>query len=128
MKTILNITNDHLSNIAKYCERSLVEEIFEDFSKIGQIVVSEQLELTKRIWDISCYVTPNTLCDRRKLAVILSYATLGVIKFENWESLGTTNVLIELHNLGCMSEDDFDYFCSKFANFITHYGDSSKFK
>lgn len=128
MKTVLNITKDHLSDIEEYCEKTLIEEIFEDFSKIGKIIVSEQLELSKRVWDISHYVIPNTLCDRRKLAVILSYAGLGTIKFENWENWGDTNVIIKLHNLGCISDEDFDYFCEKFYNFSTQSGDTSKFK
>lgn len=117
-----------MNSIEKYCEKSLIEEIFEDFSKIGQIIVSEQLEVSERVWDISHYVTPNTLCDKRKLAVILSYAWLGIVKFENWENLGTTNAIIELHSLGCMSDDDFDYFVEKFYNFCTQAGDFSKFK
>lgn len=86
------------------------------------------IEYEKPSWDISHYVIPNTLCDRRKLAVILSYAELGTIKLEYWENWGDTNVIIELHNLGCISDEDFDYFVEKFYNFCTQSGDTSKFK
>lgn len=128
MKTALNITRKQLSNIEECCEKSLIEEILEDFCQNGQIIVSEQLEIGERVWDISHYVTPNTLCDKRKLAVILSYADYGYVKYENWKNWGTTNAIIELYKLGCMSDDDFDYFVEKFYNFCNQSGDTSKFK
>ena len=115
---ILYLTNQTKEELLKYCEQSLIDYVFNDFSLTGKIINNSDGEKTSRWWIITDYVTTNRIEAGKKFAVILSLAAIaGFVQIGDRCEHGNVNVICMFQQLGFISEEDFDYFTEHFFNY-----------
>ena len=115
---ILYLTNQRKEELLKYCEQSLIDYVFNDFSLTGKIINNSDGEKTSRWWIITDYVTTNRIEAVKKFAVILSLAAIaGFVQIGDRCERGDVNVICMFQQLGFISEEDFDYFTEHFFNY-----------
>ena len=115
---ILYLTNQTKEELLKYCEQSLIDYVFNDFSLTGKIINNSDGEKTSRWWIITDYVTTNRIEAVKKFAVILSLAAIaGFVQIGDRCERGDVNVICMFQQLGFISEEDFDYFTEHFFNY-----------
>lgn len=115
---ILYLTNQTKEELLKYCEQSLIDYVFNDFSLTGKIINNSDGEKPSRWWIITDYVTTNRIEAGKKFAVILSLAAIaGFVQIGDRCERGDVNVICMFQQLGFISEEDFDYFTEHFFNY-----------
>ena len=115
---ILYLTNQTKEELLKYCEQSLIDYVFNDFSLTGKIINKSDGEKPSRWWIITDYVTTNRIEAGKKFAVILSLAAIaGFVQIGDRCERGDVNVICMFQQLGFISEEDFDYFTEHFFNY-----------
>lgn len=127
-KDALYVTEKEKECMLKYCEIDLIENVIEQFSHFGEIVVREEGERPSRFWVVSYFINNHTFIDRQKLAVILSFAAAnaGIVQINEHFAMGDMPVLFMLKKLNLITEDDYYYFVDSF--FFLSQGNGVKFK
>jgi hypothetical protein len=113
---ILYISSKAREYLLQYCDEELVNYVFADFQKIGKIVDKEEGDEPYRLWIITDYIKRNDIDVRKKLAVILSMASSGFVQVGETKVFGGVPLMLLLHKLGYLSDEDDFYFSDYFAN------------
>lgn len=117
---ILYISAKAKKELLQYCEEDLVNYVFTDFQKTGEIIEKEEGDKPYRLWIITDYVKRNDIDIRKKFSVILSMAAVGgFIQIGEAKVFGDVRALLLLSSMGYITDDDRDYFIDCFANCIT---------
>lgn len=120
---ILYISPKTRHELTQYCENELLFTVMDHFAKNGKIIEKTDIEHPNRLWIITDYISNHTIDQKKKLAVILSFASLaGLVQIGDRQELGETNVLCMLKELHYISDDDFDYYVERFFNFSQGHG------
>ncbi len=104
--------------LTQYCESELLIEVMEHFANNGNIVEKKDSEHPNRWWVITDFISNNTIDNRKKFSVILSFAAIGgFIQVGERKEFGDVNVLNMLKELYYISDNDYDFFVEAFYNF-----------
>lgn len=104
--------------LTQYCESELLIEVMEHFANNGNIVEKKDSEHPNRWWVITDFISNNTIDNRKKFSVILSFAAIGgFIQVGERKEFGDVNVLNMLKDLYYISDNDYDFFVEAFYNF-----------
>jgi len=115
---ILYISPKTEKELTQYCESNLLIAVIAHFANNGKIIKKGDDEHPNRWWIITDYISNHTIESRKKLAVILSFASIGgFVQIGDRQELGDVNVLCMLKELHYISDADFDYFVEAFFNF-----------
>ena len=114
------------SKLTKFCESDLIKEITAHFAKNAPIFARDNDSSPSRLWVVTDFVADDTIDQRKKVSVILSYAAIGgFVQIGERTEMGDVNVLIMLKETNNISEAVFDYFIEAFYNFS--HGNGQKF-
>lgn len=125
---ILYISPKTETELTRYCETELLIAVLEHFANNGKVIEKMDDDIPNRErWIITGYILDHTIDSRKKLAVILSFASIGgnIVQIGDRQEIGDVNVLCMLKELYYISEEDFDYFVEAFYNFS--HGNGAKF-
>lgn len=131
---ILYLSPNALSDLANYCETSLLNYVLNDFTKNNKIVERKHDYGKPSKWWIVTenYITIPSTDYRRKMAVLLSFAHIGGFveiedesKNESEIAYGDVQVMQMLKKKKILSPEDEEYFLNAFWNF--NHGSIVKF-
>lgn len=115
---ILYISPQTGAELTQYCESDLLVEVMEHFANNGRVIKKNNGETPSRWWIITDYISNHTIDNRKKLAVILSFAGIGgIVQIGDRQEIGDVNVLCMLKDLYYIADEDFNYFVEAFYNF-----------
>jgi len=115
---ILYITPSSAHELTTYCESKLLIEVMEHFAKNAIIIAKDNNSKPSKWWNITDFITDNTISYRKKMSVVLSFAAIGgFITIGDVTKIGDVEVLNMLKETNNISEEDYDYFIEAFYNF-----------
>ena len=115
---VLYISPKTGTELTQYCKSELLIEVMEHFANNGEVIQKNDGETPSRWWIITDYISNHTIDNRKKLAVILSFARIGgIVQIGSRQEIGDVNVLSMLKDLYYISDNDFDYFVEALFNF-----------
>ena len=115
---ILYITPRAAHELTIYCESALLIEVTEQFAKNAVIIAKDNDSKPSKWWNITDFIDDDSIPNRKKLSVILSFAAIGgFVTIGNNTKMGNVDVLNMLREAKKISEEDFNYFNDAFYNF-----------
>ncbi len=120
---ILYFSTEVYYELTKYCSIALIIKVLSCFGNCAIIRNQDDGNKPSRWWTITNFIKDDSIMQREKLSVILSFAAIGgVVSIEDRMETGDVNVLNMLKDTKNVSDEDYNYFIDCFWNFSHNCG------